>query len=57
MLFFSGLDRLLAIICGSNSIRDVIAFPKSHDGKDPMSKAPSDISKDDMDRYHISVKT
>ncbi|XP_041371300.1 aspartate--tRNA ligase, mitochondrial-like isoform X2 [Gigantopelta aegis] len=50
-----GLDRFLAVICGSNSIRDVIAFPKSHDGKDPMSKAPADISQDDMDRYHISV--
>ncbi|XP_046547674.1 aspartate--tRNA ligase, mitochondrial-like [Haliotis rubra] len=52
-----GLDRLLAIICGTNSIRDVIAFPKSHDGKDPMSQAPADVSQADLDKYSISVKT
>ncbi|XP_071097785.1 aspartate--tRNA ligase, mitochondrial-like [Haliotis cracherodii] len=52
-----GLDRLLAIICGTNSIRDVIAFPKSHDGKDPMSQSPAEVSQADLDRYSISVKT
>lgn len=51
-----GLDRLLAIICHEPSIRDVIAFPKSHDGKDPMSKAPATISIEDQNYYHIQTK-
>lgn len=55
-LFFLGLDRLLAIICHEPSIRDVIAFPKSHDGKDPMSKAPATISIEDQNYYHIQTK-
>ncbi|KAL4223113.1 aspartyl-tRNA synthetase 2 [Mactra antiquata] len=51
-----GLDRLFAMICGTPSIRDVIAFPKSHDGKDPMSKAPATVSQCELDTYHIQVK-
>ncbi|KAK3083837.1 hypothetical protein FSP39_003908 [Pinctada imbricata] len=51
-----GLDRLLAIICEASSIRDVIAFPKSAEGKDHMSEAPSEISDKDLELYHIQVK-
>lgn len=47
-----GLDRLLAIICGENSIRDVIAFPKSFESKDLMVGAPCDISVEDKIYYH-----
>lgn len=53
---FLGLDRLLSIICNTNSIRDVMAFPKSADGKDPLSKAPSEISKEELDLYHLQIK-
>ncbi|GAB1607800.1 aspartate--tRNA ligase, mitochondrial-like [Argonauta hians] len=52
-----GLDRLLAILCNEQSIRDVIAFPKSHDGKDPMSKAPAPVPVEDQNYYHIAEKT
>jgi hypothetical protein len=38
------------------SIRDVIAFPKSTEGRDPMSKAPAQLSQSDLDLYHIQVK-
>lgn len=51
-----GLDRLLAIVCGTNSIRDVIAFPKGADGKDALTKAPVPISQEELDMYHIAVK-
>ncbi|XP_025113253.1 aspartate--tRNA ligase, mitochondrial-like isoform X2 [Pomacea canaliculata] len=51
-----GLDRLMAIVCQTESIRDVIAFPKSHEGRDLMSGAPTYVSQDELDIYHIFVK-
>lgn len=51
-----GIDRLIAIMVGANSIRDVIAFPKSVDGKDPMSGAPSPLTEDEKMYYHLMPK-
>ena len=50
-----GLDRLLAIMLGADSIRDVIAFPKIQGGVDPLSRAPAGVSEDVMDYYNIKT--
>lgn len=50
-----GIDRLVSVACGCDSIRDVIAFPKTHEGKDPLSGAPNVISEDDKKYYHIET--
>lgn len=50
-----GLDRLIAIICRARSIRDVIAFPKSLNGRDPLSNAPVPLSEEEKNLYHISI--
>uniref|UniRef100_A0A182NLM4 Aminoacyl-transfer RNA synthetases class-II family profile domain-containing protein n=1 Tax=Anopheles dirus TaxID=7168 RepID=A0A182NLM4_9DIPT len=53
--FAIGLDRYVALLCNAASIREVIAFPKSLDGKDPLSKAPVPISEEEKRIYHIQV--
>ncbi|ELU14533.1 hypothetical protein CAPTEDRAFT_155791 [Capitella teleta] len=51
-----GLDRLMAIMMGSKSIREVIAFPKNSEGKDAMAQAPSAVPQEDLDYYNVQCK-
>ncbi|CAD5118856.1 DgyrCDS7533 [Dimorphilus gyrociliatus] len=54
-----GLDRLVAVLCNVTSIKEVIAFPKTNEGRDLMSCSPAPLSKEDADYYlkdYISKK-
>jgi len=51
-----GFDRFLMILEGEESIREVFAFPKTGEGRDPMMEAPSEIEKDQLDELGIEVK-
>ena len=51
-----GLDRLVAILGGQETIRDFIAFPKNNSGRDVMIDAPAPIAKDQLDELGLKTK-
>lgn len=50
-----GLDRLVAILGGQETIRDFIAFPKNNSGRDVMIDAPSIIDETQLNELHIKL--
>ncbi|KRB54607.1 aspartate--tRNA ligase [Flavobacterium sp. Root186] len=50
-----GLDRLVAILGGQETIRDFIAFPKNNSGRDVMIDAPSTIDESQLKELHIKI--
>jgi aspartyl-tRNA synthetase len=51
-----GLDRLAMLMAGADSIREVIAFPKTQTAADPMSEAPTEASEGQLKELHIRVR-
>lgn len=50
-----GLDRLVAILGGQETIRDFIAFPKNNSGRDVMIDAPSNIDEKQLQELHLKI--
>ncbi len=53
--FGLGIDRLVAILAGEENIREVIAFPKTQSGMDPMTNAPTPVDPKQLDDLGIRV--
>lgn len=51
-----GLDRLVMLMAKENSIREVIAFPKTKNAEDLMLDAPSGITKEQLDEVNLELK-
>jgi aspartyl-tRNA synthetase len=52
-----GLDRLTMLMAGADSIREVIAFPKTQTAADLLMEAPTEVSEAQLRELHIRIRT
>ena len=52
-----GFDRLIAVMLGRDSVRDVIAFPKSGKGEDLLVKSPTSMTEEQLKTYHLQMRS
>jgi aspartyl-tRNA synthetase len=55
--FALGIERFVALLAGESNIREVIAFPKTASGSDPLTGAPAPTTKERLDELGISLRT
>ena len=51
-----GLDRVVALLCGEKSLREVIAFPKTTQAQDLMADAPARVADAQLDELGLALK-
>jgi aspartyl-tRNA synthetase len=54
--FALGIERFIALLAGESNIREVVAFPKTASGSDPLTGAPAPTSQERLDELGISLK-
>lgn len=51
-----GLDRLTRLLIGEDNIKEIIAFPLTGDGRDPLTEAPSQVSEKQLKEVHLKAE-